>query len=316
MSTQKLKNWCKTTAGIALVLSGFSSYAAEPQQCKKVTLSDPGWSDIGATNGVVTTLLEGLGYQTEVYLLGVPVGFKSLKSGEVDVFMGNWMPAQKNYAEKYQQDIDIIRTNLSGVKFTLAVPNYVYDAGVHDFKDLNRFADQFRSRIYGISAGSPANDNIKKMIETNDFGLKDWRIVESGEQAMLSEVNRAFRRNQFIVFLGWEPHPMNVNFDIRYLSGGDKYFGPDYGSATIRTVTRTGYSQECSNVGKLLSNLSFTVGMENELINQTNKDGIKPKQAARDWIRQHPETLNQWLKGVTTFSGKDALPAMKQALKI
>lgn len=48
------------------------------------------------------------------------------------------------------------------------------------------------------------------MIDQNAFGLKDFEVVESSEAGMLSQVKRQTRRNKWIVFLGWEPHPMNV----------------------------------------------------------------------------------------------------------
>lgn len=300
----------KTLSIASLLISSSLALSAEPEQCKKVTFSDPGWTDIGATNGVATTLLKAMGYNTQVYLLSVPVGFESLKNGKIDAFMGNWMPAQSAFMDKYKDNLDIIRTNLEGVKFTLAVPKYVFDAGVKDFADLAKFSQKFRQRIYGIDAGAPANQKLQNMIDTDDFGLKDWKVVESGEQAMLSQVARTVKRDNFIVFLAWEPHPMNVNFDLKYLTGGDKYFGPNYGGATIRTVTRQGYANECPNVGKLLSNLEFGLKMENEIIGSSEK----PEQAAANWIKTHPEILDKWLQGVTTFDGQPALATVKQKL--
>ncbi|MZI95014.1 choline ABC transporter substrate-binding protein [Vibrio sp. CAIM 722] len=310
------KSILKSGLTISLLMTQFSAYAAEPQSCQSITFSDPGWSDIGATNGVVTTLLEGLGYKTQVYMLSVPIGFESLKTGKVDVFMGNWLPAQNAYIKKYRTNVDVVRTNLDGVKFTLAVPDYVYQAGVHSFTDLSKFADKFGDKIYGIAPGSPANENLKTMINSNDYGLGDWQVVESSEQGMLSQVSRSIKRHKYIAFLAWEPHPMNVNFDIRYLSGGDKYFGPNYGSAQIQTLTKKGFGNKCKNVDTLLHNLAFNVDMENEIINQANKNDISAKEAAKKWISAHPQLLNTWLKNVTTFSGDKALPTIKQRLNI
>ncbi|WP_111637018.1 choline ABC transporter substrate-binding protein [Marinomonas shanghaiensis] len=300
-------------AGVVSILIGSSfAVSAAPEQCKKVTFSDPGWTDIGATNGIATTLLKAMGYDTQVYLLSVPVGFEGLKNAEIDAFMGNWMPAQSAFIDKYKDNMDVVRTNLEGVKFTLAVPTYVYNAGVKDFADLHKFSQEFRQRIYGIDAGAPANQKLQNMIDSNDFNLQDWKVVESGEQAMLSQVSRSVKRDNFIVFLAWEPHPMNVNFDLKYLTGGDQYFGPNYGGATIRTLTRKGYADECPNVGKLLSNLEFSLTMENEIIDSKEK----PDQAAENWIKANPDILNKWLEGVTTYDGAPALPAVKQHLNI
>ena len=82
------------------------------------------------------------------------------------------------------------------------------------------------------------------------------------------------------MFLGWEPHPMNTNFDLAYLSGGDEVFGPNYGGATVYTNVRAGYLEECPNVGQLLKNLKFTLAMENEIMGAILNDGEEPEAAA------------------------------------
>jgi hypothetical protein len=90
---------------------------------------------------------------------------------------------------------------------------------------------------------------------------------------MLAQVARADQRGEPMVFLGWEPHPMNANFQMTYLSGGDDWFGPDFGGAEVATNTRAGYVAECPNVGKFLQNLEFTLAMENEIMGAILNDG-------------------------------------------
>ena len=60
---------------------------------------------------------------------------------------------------------------------------------------------------------------------------------------MLSEVQRATSHKEDIVFLGWAPHPMNVNFKIQYLTGGDDSFGPNFGGAVVYTNERAGWAE-------------------------------------------------------------------------
>lgn len=66
---------------------------------------------------------------------------------------GNRMPAQQGFYDKFVVNGDVVQLakNLEGTEFTLAVPDYVWDAGVHDFADLNKFADKFDKKIYGIT---------------------------------------------------------------------------------------------------------------------------------------------------------------------
>jgi glycine betaine/proline transport system substrate-binding protein len=131
---------------------------------------------------------------------------------------------------------------------------------------------------------------------------------------MLAEVARKVRSKAAIVFLGWEPHPMNTNFAMTYLSGGDDWFGPNYGGATVYTNVRAGYVKECPNVGKLLENLVFSLKMENEIMKSILDDGKDGRVAAGAWLKAHPEVLDGWLAGVTTVDGKDGLAAVKASL--
>ena len=207
-----------------------------------------------------------------------------------------------------------MRPNLKGAKYTLAVPRYVYEAGVHSFDDLAAHKDKFKGRIYGIEPGNDGNRLIQNMIDTDAFGLKGWKLVESSEQGMLSQVGRAVKNQEWIVYLGWAPHPMNADIDMAYLAGGDDYFGPDFGGATVYTTIRKGYGEECPKIGTLLKNLEFSLAMENEVMGLILSDDMEPNKAAKKWLTQHPEVLAVWLDGVDTVDGKPGLAAVRTAL--
>ncbi len=300
-----------TLAGLAGAAP--AAYAADPASCQAIRLSDPGWTDITSTNSIASVLLKGLGYKLDVKTMSVPIGYQALKSGNLDVFLGNWMPAQ----QKFRDDLDkakaaeVVVRNLEGAKFTLAVPDYVAKAGVKDFSDLSAHADKFGKEIYGIEPGAPANQNIQKIIADKKFKLNGWKLVESSEQAMLAEVTRKDKAKQWVVFLAWAPHPMNTRFDMVYLSGGDDYFGPNYGGAEVLTDIRAGYGKECPNVTRFVSNLKFTLDMENQMMGAILDDGKAPKVAATEWLKAHPDVIKPWLNGVTTFNGGDAEAAVK-----
>lgn len=291
-----------------------SAFAGD--SCKKVRFSDVGWTDISATTAVATYVLKAMGYEPKTYLLALPVTFTSLKNHDIDLFLGLWMPTMTGDITPYlkEQSIELIRTNLEGAKYTLAVPKYVYDAGVKSFSDLHKFGKKFKNQIYGIEAGNDGNRLIIDMIKKNAFNLGKWSIRESSEQGMLGQVERAVKRKKWIVFLGWEPHPMNTDFQMAYLSGGDDYFGPNYGGAIVQTVARKGFISECPNVGRFIKNLTFTLKMENEIMKLIISQGMTHEKAAKHWLKKNPNALDNWLKGVTTINGIPALPIVKQYL--
>jgi len=302
-------------ATTALSLSLASSVAAA--DCEEIIFSDVGWTDITATTAATTVVLEALGYETDIKILSVPVTYTSMAAGDIDVFLGNWMPTMEADIAPYREagTVDTVRANLTGAKYTLAVNKSAADLGITTFSDIAANADALEETIYGIEPGNDGNRLIQSMIDENAFDLKDFDVKESSEQGMLAQVSRATSRDEPIVFLGWEPHPMNANFDLTYLEGGDDYFGPDLGGATVYTNTRAGFVEECPNVGALLNNLEFTLAMENEIMGAILDDGADPAEAAANWIKANPDALETWLAGVTTKDGGDAMTAAQTILE-
>lgn len=290
---------------------------AEDASCKTVHFADIGWSDIAATIGMTSVVLEGLGYKTGVTIASVPITFVGIKKKQIDVFLGYWNPSMTPVVEPFLKagDIKVLETpNLVGAKYTLAVPTYIYDKGLKTFADIAKFEKDVDGKIYGIEAGNDGNDLIADMIKTNKFGLKNFKLIESSEAGMLIAARRAVKDNKGIVFLGWEPHPMNVQMKISYLQGGDDIFGPNFGEAKVYTVIQPSYEKRCPNVYKLLTNLQFSLDIENQVMGPIlNK--VKPKVAARDYLMKNPSTVDKWLVGVKTIDGKDGLEAVKKALK-
>ncbi|MCZ7496903.1 choline ABC transporter substrate-binding protein [Agrobacterium rhizogenes] len=291
--------------------------AAEPASCGTVRFSDVGWTDITATTATATVLLKSLGYETDVKLLSVPVTYTSLKNKDIDVFLGNWMPTMEGDIAPYREDksVETLRENLTGAKYTLATNAKGAELGIKDFKDIAAHSADLGGKIYGIEPGNDGNRLILDMVAKDSFGLKSFEVVESSEQGMLSQVARAEKSGEPIVFLGWEPHPMNANFKLTYLTGGDEVFGPNLGGATIHTNVRKGYVEECPNVGAFLKNLQFSLPMENEIMGKILNDGLEGEAAATAWLKANPTAIEPWLANVKTKDGSaDALPAAKKAL--
>nr|WP_273423785.1 choline ABC transporter substrate-binding protein [Halomonas sp.] len=300
----------------ALFVTAFLPVTAFASECSSVRFAEVGWTDITVTTALASEVLEALGYEPRVDTVSVPIAYAGIRNNDFDVFLGNWMPSMASISDPYIErgEVERLVANLEGAKYTLAVPQYVYDAGVTSVNDLAEHADQFEQRIHGIEAGNDGNELIEQMIDDNAYGLGDWQVVDYIEAWMLSELRARVPNEKCMVFLGWEPHPMNTNFEMAYLSDADDYFGPNLGGATVYTNTRTGFIESCPNVGELLSNMTFTLEMENQLMSAIMDEGVEPREAARDYLSAHPDVLEAWLEGVTTRDGGDALPAVQSAL--
>ena len=306
--------------GVVAALATLSAQQAlaEDASCKTVRFADVGWSDIAATTGMASVVLEGLGYKPKVTIASIPIAFAGMKKKQIDVFLGYWNPSMTPQIEPFVKagDIKVLNTpNLVGAKYTLAVPTYLYDKGLKTFADITKFEKDLGGKIYGIEPGNDGNALIAGMIKDNKFGLKTFKMVESSEAGMLVEAQRAAKAQKAIVFLGWEPHPMNVQMKMSYLQGGDDVFGPNLGEAKVYTAIPPSYEARCPNVTALLKNLQFTTDMENQVMGPI-LEKVKPNVAARNFLKKNPAVLDKWLNGVKTFDGKDGAAAVKSALKV
>ena len=302
----------------SLPVISLSAQAAEPDSCSAVRFADIGWTDITATTALTSTVLEGLGYKPKVTIATVPIAFAGVKKKQIDAFLGYWSPSMTPIVEPFLKDngIKVLeKPNLVGAKYTLAVPTYAYEAGLKSFADIAKFKDKLEGKLYGIEPGNDGNALIQGMITKDQFGLKGFKMVESSEAGMLTEVSRSVKQKKWIVFLGWAPHPMNVQQKITYLSGGDDVFGANYGEAKVYTVTATDLATRCPNVDKLITNLEFSVDMENQVMLPIMAKMV-PKVAAKNWLKKNPAALDKWLDGVQTVDGKPGLPAVKKYLGV
>ncbi|MDQ0561806.1 glycine betaine/proline transport system substrate-binding protein [Rhizobium mesoamericanum] len=306
-----------TATAVAALSVATATFAADPDSCSTVHFSDVGWTDITSTTATAAVVLKGLGYTPDVKVLSVPVTYQSLKNKDIDIFLGNWMPTQEKDVRPFLDDksVESFGPNLVGAKYTLATNAKGAELGIKDFKDIAAHKDELDGKIYGIEPGNDGNRLVMDMIDKNTFGLKGMELVESSEQGMLAQVARTEKEGKPVVFLGWEPHPMNDNFKLTYLTGGDDIFGPDFGGAKVFTNVRAGYLTECPNVGALLKNMVFSLEMENQIMGKILNDSEEPEKAASEWLKANPSALEPWLAGVKTRDGSgDGLPAVKKSL--
>jgi glycine betaine/proline transport system substrate-binding protein len=306
-----------------LILSGTALLSAsvmanEPASCKTVRMGVVNWTDVIATSGMADVLLNGLGYESKQTSAVQQIVFAGIRDKRLDIFLGYWKPAMDQNIAPFiaAKQLKVMeKPSLADAQATLAVPDYVAAAGLKTFADITRFKDQLGDKIYGIEPGSGANTAIKTMIETNHFGLGGFKLIESGEAGMLAAVQRAVNRKEFVVFVGWTPHPMNINMKMAYLTGSEDVYGPNEGAATVSTVTAPDYAERCPNVNRLLENLTFTAAQESQLMVPIMARKT-PQEVARQWLREHPDDLQRWLAGVTSVDGKEGVATVKASLKL
>lgn len=322
MGRRRVTHACRCGAVAALAallwLGTPAARAQESPNCGTIRFGTVGWLDAGASSAIATALLRGLGYDSTIQPLSVPTILASLKNGDLDVFMEIMVPTMGDALKPYVIDnsVELLRRNLSGTKYTLAVNRHGEALGISRFDEVARHADALSRKIHGVEPGADGNALIAQMIQSGRFGLGDFALVESSEADLVRAIAEANRTGAPMVFLAFEPHPMNVRFDITYLSGGDDVFGPSFGGADVYTGIRTALASECPNVAMMLGNLGFTLPMVNEIMTAILELNARPLVAAIAWMRQQPLVLRAWLEGVTTRTGEPGLPAVQAFMGI
>ncbi len=303
-----------TTLGL---LAGSAQAAPEPEACRDLGIASVNWTGVSVKSELAQRIFEALGYETTLTTASVPIAFQAVASGERDVFFGLWLPTQQSMIAPFLEsgEVEKVVTNLAGAKYTLAVPTFVWEAGVKHYSDLDDHREQFDGRIYGIEAGNDGNVLIQNMIDDDAFGLGDWQLMASSEAGMLVQVQRSVPREEWVVFLGWAPHPMNRNIDMKFLNGGADYFGPDQGAATVHTIATSGYAEKCGNVGRFLRQYTMSVDDQSLAGGFVLDDGMDYIDAGIALVEERPDLLETWLQGVNTWDGEQqALPAVKEEL--
>ncbi|MFO7801244.1 MAG: ABC transporter substrate-binding protein [Desulfovermiculus sp.] len=309
-------------AAVMLCVAG-PAWAKKGQEVRLVQVN---WTGVTAKTETAAYLLEQLGYKTDVITASVPIMFQSLAQEQRDVAMGLWLPTQRGMIRKHMRkgDIDLVTTNLSGAKYTVAVTKEAYEDGVQHFSDLDQYKDKYDGTIYGIEAGNDGNKVILDMIDDDAYGLGDWELMPSSEAGMLTQVRREIDRgNPWVAWLGWAPHPMNLSIDMKFLHGGEKYWGPNQGAATVRTICRTGYAWKNPNIGQFFENFVFTVEEQAQMGEYVLNQDMDYVEAGKKLIKEKPELLERWFDQggtyttdvVKTADGKqDALKAVREAM--
>ncbi|MGM0414161.1 MAG: ABC transporter substrate-binding protein [Bacillota bacterium] len=297
----------------ALLLTGVSMVLtpAEASAEDTVNFGYVEWPGVTVKTAVASRILEDIGYETESNSYMQQVLFQGMEAGDVDAFLGTWLPTMEVNYREYQESgaVEEVVTNLEKVLYATAVPEYVYDAGVTSMADLHEHADKFESTIYGLEPGNDGNIIIQDAIDNGTYNLDDWTMMESSTAGMLAEVDRATSQEEWIAFNGWEPHWMNLAYDIKYLDDPENIWGED---DKVITVARSGFDEEQPNVYKFLEQFVLDSEIQNEWIYEYGHEERDPEDVAEEWIGNNMDLVVEFLDGVESADGQPAAEVIQE----
>lgn len=302
---------------VFLLGGGFVAQAKNP----KVRFGYINWPGVTVKTQVAKTLLETMGYDVEATQLQVPATYKALSTGDLDVFLGGWIPTMLTYLEPYfeEETIEKLEINLNETVYRNAVPKYVWDAGVRSLADLDKpeYRDKFdlngdgQPEFYGIEPGNEGNKIIIDAIDNDTYGLGDWDFVASSTAGMLSQVRKAAKNEDWIVFLGWKPHWMNIEWDLKYLKDPERIW-PEPGKEVVWTLSRVGLDEDMPEVYQFLKQFKVTPAWQSNWIYEYTYEENPPEEIAETWIKNHLDAVDLWVYGVETVDGERARDVIRK----
>ncbi|WP_236784367.1 glycine betaine ABC transporter substrate-binding protein [Alteribacter salitolerans] len=242
------------------------------------------WTSTIPPTYIAKEILEDMGYTVELQEADAGAVYTGLSRGDLDVFMDAWLPdMHENYMNQYEDTIESVSVSYEEGELGWVIPDYV--EGVETIEDLKGQEDLFDNRIYGIEEGAGMTETSREMIQSFDLDLD---YVASSESGMLSEVQRHVSSEEPILFLGWRPHPMFVEYDLTVLEGDEDYFA----TSEVHVVANKDLAEKAPEAYEFFSNWSIEVDEVEEMIAEI-EDGGDEEDLARQWVDENEDRVRE-----------------------
>ena len=257
---------------------------------KQLTLGYIGWDENVAVSTLTKVLLEEkLGYVVELQRSDEAVlrqVYKGVAGGELDAFQDVWIPNQKEYLSEVKDEVKHLDPWFEGkTEQGIAVPYYM------DVQSLSKLDHAGTDMINGIEPGSAVMPQLEEVIPGYHL---DMKLVESSTSAMLSELDKAYKMREPIVFFAWSPHWMNTRYDIRYLKDPRDLQGHFNDSAEISSVVKENLSEDDPASYELIKSISLSKGQINQMEADINYAG-DPEAGVKTWLENNPSVVQPWI---------------------
>jgi glycine betaine/proline transport system substrate-binding protein len=258
---------------------------------KELTLGFIGWDESVAVSTLTEVLLEEeFGYEVELQRSDEAVVkqvYMGVAEGDLDAFQDVWIPNQKEYLSEVEDDVEHLDPWFEGKTAQgIAVPYYM------DVQSLSELDQAGTDMINGIEHGSAVMPQIyNKVIPGYDLNMK---LVEGSTSAMLSELEKAYKTREPIVFFGWSPHWMNTRYDFRYLEDPRDLQGRFNDSAEISSIVKENLSEDDPVAYEFIKSISLSKEQINQMEADINEAG-DPEAGVKAWLEDNRSVVQPWI---------------------
>ncbi|PWH06654.1 glycine/betaine ABC transporter substrate-binding protein [Brachybacterium endophyticum] len=269
---------------------GDSGGSGSGSEGKSITLGYvPSWTDGLSTAYLLDNRLSKMGYSVEHQEIEQPAAlYAALAKGDIDMYPSAWPEiTHKKYMDKYGKDIEDLDTYYGDAVLTMAVPTYTK---IESISDLKGKADMFDGKIIGIEPGAGLTGVVKDGAMPA-YGLdKEYELVTSSTQAMLSELKKATEAKKDIVVTLWRPFWANSTFPVKDLKDPEGAMGKSEG---LHFLARKGFGDDFADAAKFIGGIKLDDEQYNSLedlvVNEYGKG--KEPEAIEKWLKDNPDLL-------------------------
>ncbi|MBX6395428.1 MAG: glycine betaine ABC transporter substrate-binding protein [Alicyclobacillaceae bacterium] len=298
----KRKKWIRAVValGLSLALIGCGTSGTQPDrnageghsgQKGTIRIGYVPWAEDIAVTNLWKAILEEKGYTVELKQSDAGPLFAGLANGQLDLFLDAWLPTtHRAYWDKYRNKLEDYGVWYRGdAKIGLAVPEYVQN--VNSIADLEGHKADFQGIITGIDAGAGEMKTVQEKV-IPQYGLT-LKLQASSEAAMLSALDKAYKEQKPIVITAWSPHWMFTKWKLKYLNDPKGAMG---GSEQLYVLASKEFQNQHGEVAHWLKKFHMTDQQLGTLESYIADQGLEPLAAAKKWIGEHRDVVNQWLE--------------------
>ncbi len=251
----------------------------------------PPWPGVTVKTAVVKHILENEGYTVETKQLDAGIVYQQIADKEgIDAMLAGWFPVTHGeYWDRYSYGLEQVAVNEPTTWLGLAVPTYVYEAGIHSVEDLKGNSSKFDGKIVGIEPGAGIMNSTEQAIST--YGLEEYDISQGSTPTMITSLDRAIQKEEWVVVTLWEPHSAFAVFDIKKLDDPEDIYG---GGDKVYTVARNDFQEDYPKVYAFFKKFQIEADTQSEWIHQYSDLDKDPETIAEEWTAANQDKVQEW----------------------
>ncbi|MFC3109996.1 glycine betaine ABC transporter substrate-binding protein [Undibacterium arcticum] len=281
------------STALAITLAMLAATPAEAAEGKTLRIGWTAWSDAEAVTNIAKQVLEQrLGYKVELVMTDIGLQYQGVAKGQLDLMLMSWLPTtHKAYWDKLSPELVDVGVLYDNAKLGWAVPAYVPESELNSIADMKKpeVQKKLKSQVQGIDPGAGLMKASSGALK--DYGLDGYQLLTGSDAAMVIALDRAIKRNEWIVVTTWTPHWMFSKYKLRYLQDPSQALG---GAEAIHALSRKGFEQDFPKAAAFIKNFKIPLA-DLESVMLKAKDTSYEKEAAA-YIQSHPEMVEKWLK--------------------